>query len=117
MVANGSNLTGTIDVGLYDSNGNLLFSLGSTARASASAVQYIAATDRSFPPGKYYLGMVASSTTGTYSALAFANQYEARACGALQEALGSSVLPATMTPASYGQIQCFYFGFTQSDTL
>lgn len=117
MVCNAGTLTGTVDVGLYSESGSLLASTGNTARAGASAVQYIGIADQSFPPGKYYLALVATSTSGTYSSIGLNNQYEARFSGWLQEALGGGTLPATMTPVPYAQTSIFHFGFTQSDTL
>lgn len=120
LVANGTNTTGNVDVGLYDFQGNRLLSTGTTARSGASAVQYVGVTDTAFPAGHYYLALVGSSTTGTYGCLSVTvgnAAAEARMCGALQEALGSTVLPATMTPAAYTSANWYYFGFTQSDSL
>jgi hypothetical protein len=117
LVANGSNLTGTVDVGIYSEAGLLLMGTGNQARAGATAIQYYGVTDRGFPPGRYYLALVASSTTGSYGAVQLANQYEARMAGYLQEALGATTLPASMTPVSFTGSNAFGFGFTQSDTL
>lgn len=117
MVANGSNITGNVDVGIYSAAGTLLLSTGTTARANASAVQYIGVTDTVFQAGHYYLALVASSTTGTFLRVSFSSATRAIFGGPLQEALGSTVLPATMTPASYAQTDVFQFGFTQSDSL
>ena len=117
MVANGSNLTGNVDVGLYRADGARLLSTGTTARASASAVQYIDVTNTVFQPGHYYLGMVASSTTGTYSRATAGTAFQAREAGMLQEQLGSTVLPATMTPVGFTGTMIPRYGFTQSDTL
>lgn len=120
LVANGTNLTGTVDIGLYNIEGTRLLSTGNTARAGASAVQYVDVTNTYFPAGHYYLALVASSTTGTYGAIVLdgtIGSAEARTFGALQEALGSAVLPATMAPAAYADTDVFFFGFTQSDSL
>lgn len=117
IIPNGSNLTGTVDVGIYSSSGGLLLSAGSTARASASAVQYVAVADTVFQAGSYYLALVGSSTTGTYALPSIAAATRARWCGFLEETLGSSVLPATMTPVTYTRTVVPQFGFTQSNTL
>lgn len=114
---NGANLTGSADVGLYSATGSRLMSTGATARAGATAVQYVGVTDQSFPPGHYYLALVGASTTGSYLAAQLANQYEVRMSGWLQEVLGSTTLPTTMTPVSFTGANAFGFGFTQSDTL
>lgn len=118
LIANSSNATGNVDVGLYNSAGLRLLSTGSTSRgALTSQVQYIGVTDQSFPPGHYYLALVGSSTTGTYLRTNLNTARQAQACGLLQEALGSTVLPATMAPAAYTPSVIFNFGLTQSDTL
>jgi hypothetical protein len=115
VIANGSNATGNVDIGLYDDSGNRLLSTGSTARAGTTVLQYIGVTDRSFPPGRYYLALVASSTTGSFMRTAASDQ--SPASGFLQEALGATTLPATMSPANYTSTSLFFYGFSQSDTL
>lgn len=117
MVPNGSNITGNVDIGIYDIGGTRLLSTGSTLRASASAVQYIGVTDQVFQAGSYYLGLVGSSTTGTYLQAAIANATRARVVGVLEEQLGATTLPATMTGAAYTRTAIPQFGFTQSDSL
>ena len=117
MIANASNLTGTVDIGIYNAAGVLLLSTGNSARASASAVQYLDVTNTVFQPGHYYLGLVASSTTGTYLGATFSSSTRAALSGPLQEALGSATLVNPMTPTAYAQTSIFQYGFTQSDTV
>lgn len=115
---NGTSAAGNVDIGLYDSAGNRLLSTGTTARAGTSTVQYAGVTDQTFPAGKYYLALVSSSTAaGGYVSTAVDDAVNAKACGVLQEDLGGTVLPATMTPATYTSTDLFVFGFSQSDTL
>lgn len=120
LVPNGSNTTGNVDVGLYSFEGARLLSTGTTARAGASAVQYIGVADTRFPAGHYYLALVGSSTTGTYGALSVSAgvaPFDARMCGVLEEALGSTVLPTSMTGVAYTRTSWYWWGFTQSDSL
>lgn len=117
MVANGSNTTGNVDIGIYTAAGSRLLSTGSTARASASAVQYIDVTNTVFAAGHYYIGMVASSTTGTFAQATFASAVRSFMTGALEESLGATTLPSTMTPVAFTRTAIPLFGFTQSDTL
>lgn len=118
MVANGSNLTGTIDIGIYNAAGTLLLSAGGgVARANASAVQYVDVTDTAFQAGSYYLALVGSSTSGTYAMPSIAAAVRGRWCGFLQESLGSSTLPGTMTPVANTASLIPQFGFTQSATV
>lgn len=117
MIANGSNITGNVDVGIYSAAGTRLLSTGSTARANASAVQYLDVTNMVFQRGNYYLGMVGSSTTGTYLQVTVANAVRGRVLGVLEEQLGATTLPGTMTPVALTGTSLPQFGFTQSDTL
>lgn len=117
MIANG-NATGNIDIGLYNANGSLLISTGTQARSGSSVVQYYDVTDQAFPAGDYYLALVASTTSATVSSNnGGLGGPVLQGCGLLQEDLGSTVLPATMTPAQYASVICWYYGFTQSATL
>lgn len=117
MVANGNNATGDIDIGLYSFAGARLLSTGTTARVGTTVMQYVGVTDQTFPAGNYYVGLVGSSTTGTYTSTDLNNANDAGNCGLLQEQLGSTVLPLTMTPVAYTSVRGFLYGFTQSDTL
>lgn len=114
--SNGTNAAGTEDIGIYGDDLALIASTGSTARSGTSVLQFIDIADLILAPGTYYWALVLSSTTGTLqrSALA-ANQ--CRQCGVLQEDLGGSTLPSTMTPALAAQGYVPVFGFTQSATL
>jgi hypothetical protein len=115
FVGNADNATGNMDVGLYNGAGTRLLSTGSTARSGTSVVQYIDVTNTTFPPGHYYLGLVLSSSSGTVlrTSEAFVD-----AAGILQESLGSTTLPTTMTPTVVATPKaCWLYGFTQSDTL
>lgn len=117
MIANGSNITGNVDIGIYSAAGSRLLSTGSTLRADASAVQYIGVTDQVFQAGYYYLALVGSSTTGTYMQSAFSSATRARLFGPLEEQLGATTLPSSMTPVAYTRTSVFQFGFSQSDSL
>lgn len=116
FAVNGTNATGNMDIGIYDLGGNRLLSTGTTARSGTSVVQYIGVTDTSFPAGQYYLALVASSTTGEFFRT-LSNAVFLRVSGWLQEDLGGTVLPATMTPVTNTNASAFAFGFSQSDTL
>lgn len=54
---------GTIDVGIYDSVGNLLVSAGSTTVTASAALQVMDVTDTTLNRGNYYFGTVASTVT------------------------------------------------------
>jgi hypothetical protein len=54
-------VTGNCDFGIYDLNNNLLFSIGSTAQAGASAAQYVN-VNWTINTGNYYIAMAHTST-------------------------------------------------------
>lgn len=56
--------TNSVDVGIYDSQGNRLASSGSTTTSGASAVQSVSVSV-SLKPGLYYFGFVMNGTTDT----------------------------------------------------
>lgn len=117
MFYNSTSLSGTVDMGLYDSVGNRLLSTGATARSGASAVQYVGVADQLFPAGHYYVAMLATSTTGNFIFVNISSAAIMQAAGMLQEDVGAATLPTTMTPSPYTVVGTFCFGFTQSDTL
>jgi len=116
LLANAGNITGNVDLGVYDEAGTRLTSAGSTARSGVNTVQYLDVTHVQIGPGVYYLGIVASSTVGTFNAIVTTvaiNRIE----GVLAEDLGATTLPATMTGVTVTQAYVPVFGFTQSATL
>lgn len=63
FVLNGSAVSGNVDVGVYDSRGNLIVSTGATAQAGTSVVQLLDITDTTLQPGRYLLALSVSNTT------------------------------------------------------
>jgi hypothetical protein len=63
--ANGSAVSGNIDVGLYDEAGNRLTSAGSTAQAGTNTIQEFNIADLLLPRGTYYIGCALDNATGT----------------------------------------------------
>jgi hypothetical protein len=62
---NGGAVSGNIDVGIYDLQGNRLVSLGSTAQTGISAIQIGDITDTILQTGVYYMAMAMDNVTGT----------------------------------------------------
>lgn len=111
------NPAGNSDMGLYDWMGTRLLSTGTVARAGTNVVQYFGVTDQSFSAGRYYIALVLSTTSGSIYAAVADQQSYMQIAGVLQEDLGSTVLPVTMTPAIYASTVAWCFGFTQSDSF
>jgi len=87
---------GNLDLGVYDANGVLLVSTGSTAIATAG-VQKVAVSPASIPAGKHYLAMSCSTTSAQL--LREATQPWTFLTGVRQMA-AAAPLPATATFAA-----------------
>lgn len=95
----GGTSNGNVDLGVYDGNGNLLISSGSTAQGTASTYQSIDITDTRLGPGFYYMALTLSSATGTFRGIAPADEHCMSAGQFLVETTVGFGLPSTMTPA------------------
>lgn len=111
FVYNFATVAGNVDIGIYSEDLSLIFSKGSTAMAGASTMQFFSC-DLMVPPGTYYIGFVSSSTTATFGAAAVGSATRERYMGLLQQALGATTLPNTITPAAVGQARIPQVGFT-----
>lgn len=107
-ITNAGNSTGTFDMAIYDyaTGTRLHASTGGSIARSSSTNQHLAipGSPLVLARGWYYVGAVASEiTTGTYFCTAAPGPTSipiVRSCGALQEDLAATTMPATMTPAT-----------------
>lgn len=108
---NGSTVTGatTVDVGIYNEDGSVLMGHATATQATVSVIQEVDPTDFTLPRGRYYMALVASTTTTTFASHTSTVQL-CKAMGLWQAALGSSVLTATITPATYVAGSVFIYG-------
>lgn len=67
--------TNHIDIGIYNSEGNLLVSIGSTLTSGVSVIQSVDITDTSLSPGLYYMAIVMDGTTDTVEGLSSVNNH------------------------------------------
>lgn len=104
---NGATAAGNQDVGIYDVAGNRLVSIGSTAQAGTNAMQVHDITDTALSPGRYYMALVNSGTTGTYAAK---TSIVAAACGGGGLLQMATALPLP-DPATYAAASSAYFPF------
>lgn len=63
---NGATVTGNVDCGIYDDQGNRIVSTGSTAQTGTSTVQSVDITDTAVEEGLIYLALAASSASATF---------------------------------------------------
>lgn len=116
-------VAGAVDVGLYDSSGNLLVSSGSVTVVSpgGSMNQTIDITDTTVARGTYYAGMTCNTSGGTmvfFGVTPAAAILQGIGCVQMASAtipLSSSANPATF--AAYAQAYLPFFGFQGYRTL
>lgn len=112
---NGTTVTSSnLDFGIYNVDGTRLYSTGSTALSGTSQPQYVTPTEFVLSPGAYYFAIVLDTTSanrllGSSTTVTFMQMG-----GVLQEALGSTALPATMTPAAIATAVYPLCGVTQT---
>lgn len=63
--ANGTVVSGNIDMGIYAPDGTKKVTMGSTAQAGIGLIQVFDIADTALAAGKYYLGYALDNTTGT----------------------------------------------------
>lgn len=98
---NGGTISGNIDIGIYDSQGNKLVSTGAVAQAGANAIQAIDCTDTYIGPGEYYLAASCSSGTATGRQLVITgatDELGGMQTGLTYQLTAAHPLPATATP-------------------
>jgi hypothetical protein len=107
---------GNVDIALYDENYNRLVAAGSTAMSVANSIQTFDVTDTPVGPGRYYIGMVCSTTsTATFLRAAPALSV-LRAWGMLQQATALP-LPDPMVPVAYNSAYIPLCGLSMRVTL
>jgi hypothetical protein len=96
----GATSNGDLDVGIYDSQGNRIVSAGSTAMsATVNTVQEFNITDTVLAPGDYFLAVAFSGATATAFRVSAVDEFFLAFMPVYEQAVGTIVLPATMTPA------------------
>jgi hypothetical protein len=108
-VGAGATAAGNFDVGIYDSIGNRLVSIGATAKG-ASVEHILNITDTLLLPGLYYMGMAADGTNN-YIGISLGQLAFAKLLGMRQMAsaytLPSTATYATMTTGYVPSISCY----------
>jgi hypothetical protein len=97
----GTTQNGSMDVGIYDHEFNLIVSIGSTAQGAANTLQEFNIADTVLNPGHYWMAFVLNSATGTFFRHAPADEFGVVAWSALVQNIGSSTLPDPATPVRH----------------
>lgn len=82
---NGAAVAGNFDVGIYQTDGTLIASVGSTAAVNINSVQGVDIADTTVPRGVYYMAIVSDTSGATQKIMA--------------------ALPAAGIPQSFGMLQ------------
>lgn len=98
LAYNGATAGGNTDIGLYDAAGNEVVGTAAALQAGTTAWQEFDITDTPIRPGLYFIGLLNTTTTGTY--YAWATKELGRAAGVYSQAVGAGNLPATATFAA-----------------
>jgi hypothetical protein len=97
MWINGATVTGNVDVGVMDFEGNRLAHSGSTAMSGTSTIQTVSfSSSVVVPPGTYYIAWVPDSNSSTFERYG-SNAQLNRACGCTSES--AFPIPSTWSPA------------------
>jgi hypothetical protein len=107
---NGATVSGNVDLGIFDDQGNKITSTGSTAQAGASAIQEVDIANITLDRGLYYLGFQMDNVTGTLFRQT-RTQVIGQLLGLAKEDAGAFGLPALATFAALGEatydVLCF----------
>lgn len=97
-VANGAAVGGNSDAGIYTLDGRLIVSSGAILQAGTSVVQFLDIADTYLGPGRYYMALSNSGTTGRYIRWSYNVGYEQLA--GMLKAASANPLPASATLAT-----------------
>lgn len=92
LAYNGATAAGNTDIGVYDAAGTEVISIAAAAQSGTSVWQEFDVTDTTLLPGLYYIGLLNTTTTGTY--FGWANLQFGRAMGVFSQAVGAATLPS-----------------------
>jgi hypothetical protein len=105
---NGTSISATVDMGIYDYLGSQIVHTGATPQTSgpASVLQgVVSSPDVLLDAGRYYMGILLSATQGSLcmwnTTVSIATAIlRLREFNVMQENVGASTLPATMNPTT-----------------
>lgn len=94
----GSTATGTTDMGVYDSNGNLLAHTGAVSNSASTTMTNSLSSSYTLAPGNYFLAFCPSNSTDTYSKIGALNTPGAISAFRVATNTGTAgVLPNTLS--------------------
>lgn len=113
---NGGTAAGNTDMGIYDATFNKVVTIGPTAQAGTSAIQYFNIADTGLSAAtNYYLALVTDNTGATFGRVSVALQHLNSIGVFTDEAVGT--LPASVVPDSCAQAYIPHCGFTTRSSV
>ena len=92
LAYNGATAAGNTDMGIYTEGGSEVLGIAAAAQAGTSAWQEFDVTDTWLVPGLYYVGLLNTTTTGTYFTVP--DVQVGRLAGVFSQAVGAATLPS-----------------------
>ena len=92
LAYNGATAGGNTDMGIYTEGGSEVLGIAAAAQAGTSAWQEFDVTDTWLVPGLYYVGLLNTTTTGTYFTVP--DVQVGRLAGVFSQAVGAATLPS-----------------------
>lgn len=108
--------TNSVDVGIYDAQGNKLVSSGSTLTAGVSSLQSADITDTTLRRGLYFMAMAVNGTTDTFSRASSVDVRHLRGVAMYQQATAFN-LPTTAVFAAVTNAYLPHVFITQQVTI
>lgn len=109
--------TNSVDVGIYDSQGNQLVHSGSTATSGATGIQTVSITSTTLEMGLYYMAMAVNGTTDTSLRGGTGGIATPWALMGAYQMATAFALPSTATFAQMAQTTMPIIGMSSSSTL
>src|SRR4051794_40795659 len=113
---NGATGGGNADIGIYTADGARIWSAGTTGLVGTNVAQYVnVAPDLVLDPGRYFLGLAFSGTTGVVFGNVSVTAILGRMIGCYEQA-AALPLPAVATFASFATAFYPFAGITRTST-
>lgn len=109
--------TNSVDVGIYDNQGNRLVNSGGTVTAGATGIQIVSITSTTLEPGLYYMAMAANGTTDTSLRGGTGGIATPWALVGAYQMATAYTLPSTATFAQMAQTTMPIIGMSSTSTL
>lgn len=100
---NGSTVTGStnVDVGIFELDGTLLLSAGTTTQTGTSVAQFVDVTDTWLSPGTYQFGMTCSNNTSAFHSVVGTATAQGLRISGVQQMAAAAPFTSNANPAVF----------------